>query len=63
MNIELSEKLDKIEQLIQKCLDTTIKVLSYYEQIAEQYERLRREHVSNHPNSPSVLPIQMIHRK
>lgn len=63
MDVELSDKLNKIEDLSNKCLNATLKVLSYYEQIAEQYERLRQEHVTNHPNSPSMLPIQLFHHK
>ena len=53
-------QLDRIEKLINTCVEGTTKCLAYIEQIANQHELIRQEHVLHHPESNIIVPIQMI---
>jgi hypothetical protein len=57
MDEELKKEFRRTRKLVRKCLSATNELLAYYEQLSDQYEELRQEHVKNHGSS--MLPIQI----
>lgn len=55
------EQYKALMELMTKCLDATNTCLAYFEQLSDQYEQLRQEHVKHHGGS--MLPIQIRRKK
>ncbi len=55
------EQYKNLTELMKKCIDDSLQCLAYFEQLSDQYEQLRQEHVKHHGGS--MLPIQIRRKK